>query len=150
MAPQSASAARCLSGQEVRQNVSAFVHTLRDDVRSSEVRAEVKAALIQTSKAARGVKADTPKERKGLGAEISALARQLKDAENKVERAALVAQIHALQEQKRIDHTTAKDLKKMRTDVKRLAKRLAAKTDSHAEGKQVAAFAHEFMAQFNC
>ena len=67
-----------------------------------------------------------------------------------MERAALIAQIHALQEQKRADHTTAKDLKKLTKDVNRVGKRLAAKTDTRAEGRQVAAFAHEFMAQFDC
>lgn len=148
--PTSAIAARCLSGHEVRHEVSTFVHSLRDDVKSAHVRANVRAALVETARTARGAKADTPRERKGLGREISALARQLRTAENKVERAAIRAQIHALQEQKRADHTSAKDVRKLRADVKRLTHRIEAKTDSRAEGRQVAAFAREFMAQFNC
>ena len=148
--PGTATAARCLSGQEVRQQVSEFVHTLRDDVKSPKVRSDVKAALVESARTARGAKADTPKERKGLGAEISVLARQLKDAENRVERAALIAQIHALQEQKRADHTTAKDVRKLRSDIHRVESRLIAKADSRAEGRQIAAFVHGFMAQFSC
>lgn len=63
----SASAARCVSGQEVRQQVSAFVHTLRDDVKSPEIRADVRAALVETARTARGAKR-TP--RRSAGASV--------------------------------------------------------------------------------
>lgn len=150
LAPTSADAARCVSGHEVRGQVSQFVHSLRDDVKSADARTSVKHALKEVAKTVQGEKADTPKERRGLGKEISALARQKKDAENRLERAAINAQIHALQEQKRADHVTAKDLKKLTKDVDRIGDRAAAKTDSRAEGRQVSAFVHDFMAQFDC
>jgi hypothetical protein len=148
--PTSASAARCVSGQDVRQQVSTFVHSLRDDVKSQAVRKDVKAALVETAKTVQGVKADTNKERRGLGVEISALARQLKDQENRVDRAALITQIHALQEQKRTDRVTAEDVTELKRDVKRLDRRLVAKTDTRAEARQVAQWARDFMAQFDC
>jgi hypothetical protein len=150
IAPTSADAARCVSGAEVRKQVSTFVHSLRDDVKSADVRKEVRAALKEVARTAQGEEADTPKERRGLGKEISALARQKKDAENRLERAALNAQIHALQEQKRADHTAAQELKKLSKDVERVGKQAAKASDTRGEGRQIAAFAHDFMDQFNC
>jgi hypothetical protein len=150
MMASSADAARCVSGAEVRGQVAAFVHSLRDDVANSSTRGHVRAALNDSVKTARGAKADTPKENRGLGKEISALARQKKDAEDRLARAAINAQIHALQEQKRADHLSDRDVKELEKDVKRLEKRLVAKTDSHGEGREISASVHAIMAQFNC
>jgi hypothetical protein len=146
----SADAARCVSGADVRGQVAAFVHSLHDDVTSASTRGHVKSAFHETLKTVRGAKADTAEERRGLGREISALAKQKKDAADRVARAAINAQIHALQEQKRADHLTDKDVKAAEKDIKRLGKRLASKTDSRGEGRQVAEFVHAFMAQFDC
>jgi hypothetical protein len=146
----SASAARCVSGADVRQQVSTFVHSLRDDVKAPSTRDAVRAASIETVRAARGVKADTAAERTALGAEISALARQLQGATSLVERRAILAQIHALQEQKRAGRVSSRDLTVFRADIQGLKRAIVAKTDTPAEGKQVANFAHALMAQFNC
>jgi hypothetical protein len=145
-----ADAARCVSGAQVRGQVATFVHDLRDDVRSAEARTAVRGAMVQSVRAARGVEASTPRERRGLGEQISALARQLKDAGTLVERKAIVAEIHALQEQKRAGRVTGRDLRRLRGDIGRLEHALVAATDTRGEGRQVAAFVHELMAQFSC
>jgi hypothetical protein len=144
-----ADAARCVSGADVRGKVAAFVHSLRDDV-APEARMATKHALVESVKAARGAKADTPAESRGLGKEIAALARQLKDATDKVERKALIAEIHALQLEKRESRTTHEDVKALRADVRTLGRAIAKKTDEHGEGRQVAEFVHALMAQFGC
>lgn len=146
-----ADAARCVTGAEVRKQVSTFVHSLRDDVTSSAARAAVRGALVESMKAAHGAKADTPKENRGLGKEISALAKTLKDATDQVERKAIIAEIHALQDQKKASHVKHGDVvETVKADVKSLGRALAKQTDTNAEGRQVAAFVHTFMAQFNC
>jgi hypothetical protein len=110
----------------------------------------VKGALIESIKAARGAKADTPHESRGLGKEIRLLARQLKDAPDKAAHDALIAQIHALQDQKKAARTTGHDVQELRSDLKRLAKDLIHKADSDARGRQISAFVHDLMAQFDC
>jgi hypothetical protein len=145
-----ASAQRCVSGAEVRGQVSAFVHSLKGDVRAKATRHAVKGALIESVKAARGAKADTPHESRGLGKEIRLLARQLKDAPDKAAHDALIAQIHALQDQKKAARTTGHDVQELRSDLKRLGKDLAHKSDSDARGRQISAFVHDLMAQFDC
>jgi hypothetical protein len=145
-----ASAQRCLTGADVRGQVSAFVHGLQDEVKAAKTRHEVKGALIESVRTARGAKADTPHESQGLGEEIRLLARQLKDAKTKVERDALIAQIHALQDQKKAARTTPDDVQTLRSDLRTLARDLSRKADTDARGRRVAAFVHDLMAQFNC
>jgi hypothetical protein len=148
--PTPADAARCVSGADVRQQVSTFVRGLHDDV-APAARTAVKGAFVESVKAARGAKADTPQENRGLGKEISALARQLKDAPGLVERKALIAEIHALQDQKKANHVKHGEVvATIRADVAKVGRAIAKKTDSKAEGRQVAAFVHQLMAQFNC
>jgi hypothetical protein len=150
MSASPADAARCVSGAEVRDQVSAFVQTLRDDVKSQDARTAVKGALVESVKTARGAKADSAEERQILGEEISALAKQLEDAPGLVERKALIAEIHALQEQKRADRLTRADVKEIKTDLRSLKRAIVAKTDHVAEGRAVADFFHALMDQFNC
>jgi hypothetical protein len=145
-----ASAQRCLSGADVRGAVSAYVHGLQDEVKAAKTRHAVKGALVESVKAARGAKADTPQESRGLGEEIRLLARQLKDATDKVEHDALIAQIHALQDEKKAARTTAGDVQTLRTDLRTLARDLARKADTDAQGRRVAAFVHALMDQFAC
>ena len=145
-----ASAQRCVSGADVRNQVSAFVHSLRGDVAAPKARIAVKGALVESVKAARGSKADTPHESRGLGQDIRVLARQLKDAKDKLTHDALIAQIHALQDQKKAAHTTDGDVQTLRADLRKVSRDLAAKADTDARGRQVAAFVHDLMAQFNC
>ena len=145
-----ASAGRCVTGADVRGQVSAFVHSLNGEVKSPKTRHAVKGALIESVKAARGAKADTPLESRGLGAEIRVLARQLKDAKDKVTHDALIAQIHALQDEKKAAHTTDADVQTLRSDARRLGRDLAAKADTDARGHQISAFVHALMAQYAC
>ncbi len=145
-----AEAVRCVSGAEVRQQVATFVHGLRDDVGSTDARAAVRGAYVESVKAARGVKAKTPEERRDLGERIAALAKQLEDALGRVERKALIAEIHALQEQKRQDRVSGRDIRQLETDVRAVKRAIIAKVDTRREGRQVAAFVRDLMAQFDC
>lgn len=145
-----AQAARCVSGAEVRQQVATFVHSLRDDVKSSQARTAVRGAFVQSVRAARGVKADTPQQQNALGKQISALATQLKHATNLVERKALIAEIRALQVQKQHGPVTARDVQDLKAHVRAVKAAISAKVNTPAEGRQVAAFVHNLMAQFDC
>jgi len=145
-----AQAAVCLSGADIRQQVSIFVHSLRDDVKSQDARSAARAAFVESVKAARGAKADTPAEQAALGQQISALAKQLKDATNVVERKALVAEIQALVDQKKSAPTTADDVQTLRTDIHRLGRSIENRTNTASEDNQVAAFVHSLLAQFSC
>lgn len=145
-----ASAAVCVSGSEIRQQVSTFVLSLRDDVKSPDARSAARAAFVQSVKAARGAKAHTPAEQAALGQEISALAKQLQNATNLVERKALVAEIQALTDQKKHAPTTADDVQTLRTDVHALGRSIQQRTSTAAEDNQVAAFVHTLIAQFSC
>jgi hypothetical protein len=145
-----ASAAVCLSGADIRQQVSTFVLSLRDDVKSQDARSAARAAFVQSVKAARGAKAGTPAEQAALGQEISALAKQLKDATNVVERKALIAEIQALVDQKKSAPTSTDDVQTLRADIHRLGRSIENRTNTAAEDNQVAAFVHNLLAQFNC
>lgn len=145
-----AGAATCVSGDQIKQQVSTFVHSLRDDVKSADARRAARAAFVESVKAARGAKADTPAERAALGQQISALAKQLKDATNVVERKALIAEIAALVDQKKAAQTTADDVQTLRSDIHRLGRSIQHRTNTAAEDQQVAAFVHDLLAQFAC
>jgi hypothetical protein len=144
------SAAKCVSGAEIKQQVSTFVKSLRDDVKSADARRAASAAFVQSVKAARGGKADTPAARAALGQEISALAKQLKSATNLVERTALIAEIQALVDQKKSAPTTATDVQTLRSDIHALGRAIQHRTNTAAEDQQVADFVHNLLAQFNC
>lgn len=143
-------AAKCVSGAEIKQQVSTFVKSLRDDVKSSDARRAARAAFVQSVKAARGAKADTPAEQAALGQQISALAKQLKSATNVVERKALIAEIRALVDQKKSAPTTADDVQTLRSDIHKLGRAIQHRTDTAAEDTQVADFVHNLLAQFDC
>ena len=91
-----------------------------------------------------------PAEKAALGQQISALAKQLKDATNVVERKALIAEIHALVDQKKSAPTTADDVQTLRSDIHRLGRSIQHRTDTAAEDQQVADFVHTLLAQFAC
>lgn len=146
-----AQAARCVSGAEVRMQVATFVHSLKDDVAPTRVRAAIRGALKETTATIHGARADTRKENRGLGKEISALASTLEDATDQVERKAIITEIHALQLQKRGNNAERNQrVATLRSDVKTLGRAIAKRTDTHAEKNQVAEFVHAFMAQFAC
>jgi hypothetical protein len=145
-----ADAARCLSGAEIRQQVATFVHSLRDDVRSPDARVAVRGAFVQSVRAARGVKAETAAERRELGDQIAALAVQFDDAPGLVERKALVAEIHALQEQQRQDRVSRSDVRELEADVRAVKRAILTRVDTRREGQQVAAFVRDLIAQYDC
>jgi len=144
------SSAKCVSGAEIKQQVSTFVKSLRDDVKSADARRAASAAFVQSVKAARGAKAGTPAERAALGQQISALAKQLKSATNLVERKALIAEIQALVDQKKSAPTTSTDVQTLRSDVRALGRAIEHRTNTAAEDQQVADFVHNLLAEFNC
>ena len=139
-----------MSGTQIRQQVSTFVRSLRDDVKSADARRAAAAAFVQSVTAARGAKADTPSERAALGQQISALAKQLKGATTEVERKALIAEIAALVDQKKSAPTTADDVKTLRSDIHALGRSIQHRTDTTTEDQQVADFVHNLLAQFAC
>jgi hypothetical protein len=147
----SASAAEpCVSGAQVRSDVAELVADLRDDVKSSAARSATAHALGDALHTFRGVDADTAAERRELGEEISALAQQLNDAENLVERKALVADILALTEQRERGAFTDEERAELRAAVVRLKSTIVDRTDSRAEGQAVAAAFRDLHEQFNC
>jgi hypothetical protein len=140
----------CVSGAEVRTEVHALVSSLTDDVKSKATRAELAAALVETLKTFRGTRADTTAERRALGQEVAALARQLKDAPNLVARKAIVLQIRALNEQRERGPFTDAERTALTAAVTALKQATVAKTDGGAEGRAVAAAFRALHAQFVC
>lgn len=140
----------CVSGAEVRTQVHTLVSSLRDDVRSKAARADLAAALVETLKTFRGAHAETPAEGRGLGEEISALARQLKDAPTRVARKAIIMQIHALTEQREHGPFTDAERAALTAELTALKQAVVAKTDGGAEGRAVAAAFKALHAQFVC
>lgn len=140
----------CVSGAEVRTRVHALVSSLRDDVKSPSTRSALAAALVDTLKTFRGAEASSPAERRELGQEIAALARQLKDANTRVARKAIVLEILALTDQRRQGPLTTAEKTALDAAVAALKQAVVAKTDGGAEGRAVAAAFKSLHAQFVC
>ena len=140
----------CVSGAEVRTQVHALVSSLRDDIKSSSTRSALAAALVDTLKTFRGAEASSAAERRELGQEIAALAKQLKDANTRVARKAIVLEILALTDQRRQGPLTTAEKTALNAAVAALKQAVVAKTDSSAEGRAVAAAFKSLHAQFVC
>lgn len=140
----------CASRSAVRTQVADLVRSLRDDVKSRPARSATADALVETVRTFRGAQADTAGERSALGQEISALAKQLKDASTLVERKALVLQIKGLREQRDRGGVTAEERADLRAAVAALKAALLDRTDSRAEDRGVADAVRELQAQFSC
>jgi septal ring factor EnvC (AmiA/AmiB activator) len=141
----------CRPGVEVRAMVADFVASLQDDVRSKSARAATRLALVESVSTFRGTRADTAAERKGLGQQISALARQLSDAETQVERKALTAAILALTEQRHGGpNFTAEERKELRGAIAGLKRAIVHRADTAAEGRQLADAIRAIVQQFPC
>jgi hypothetical protein len=145
-----AAADPCVSGAEVREQVHALVASLRDDIAAKASRKHIAAALVETLKTSRGVQADTSEERRGLGQEIAALANQLKSAETRVARKAIVLEILALTEQRQRGPLTGEEREEIRAAVTALRKVVVARTHGGAEGREVAAAFRALHEQFTC
>jgi hypothetical protein len=101
LTPTSALAAEgCASRSEVRAAVSAFVQGLHDDIASRSTRLAIENSLVETLRTFRGEDADTAAERRAIGQDISALATQLRNSEDKPRSKALRLWIMGLQEQR--------------------------------------------------
>jgi len=151
VSPATASAAGdCASRSDVRMQVAELVHSMRDDVRSRSARAATAKALVEVDRTFRGAKADTAAERRGLGEQISALAKQLNEAPGLVERKSLIALMHALTEERERGAFTAAERAQMRADVAALKEALVAKTDRPAEARGVSADVRYLQSQYSC
>lgn len=140
----------CVSGAEVRTQVHTLVSSLRDDVKSPSTRSALAAALVQTLKTFRGAESSSPAERRELGQEIAALAKQLKDANTRVARKAIVLEILALTDQRRQGPLTTAEKTALNAAVATLKQAVVAKTDGGTEGRAVAAAFKSLHAQFVC
>jgi septal ring factor EnvC (AmiA/AmiB activator) len=141
----------CRPGAEVRALVADFVASIQDDVKSQSARAATRLALVESVRTFRGARADTAAERKGLGEQISALARQLSEAENRVERKALIAAIHALTEQRHGGPGfTAEERQQLRGAIAGLKRALVHRADTPSEGRQLADAIRAIVQQFPC
>jgi hypothetical protein len=148
--PATAAAAPCVSGQEVSAQVHALVASLKDDVKSPSARAATTRALVQTVRTMRGAKATTAEQRQGMGEQISALAKRLHTASNRVERKALVAQILALTEQRSRGAVTDADRAAHKAAVAALKAAVTARTNTPAEDRGVAEAFKALHEQWNC
>ena len=145
-----ATAEHCVSGAEVRAQVHDLVASLRDDIHAKSTRAHIAAALVDTLHTFRGAKADSAAERRELGQEIAALAKQLKSAPSLVARKAIVAEILALTQQREHGPATDEERAELKAAVAALKKAVVARTDGGAEGRAVAAAFKTLHEQFTC
>lgn len=140
----------CGRGSEVRELVATFVGDIRDDVKSKEARKATRLALVESMRTFRGERADSRAERRGLGQEISDLARQQRDAENRVEGQALAAAILALTEQRERSKFRAGERKELKGSVSDLEAAIVDRADSQGEGEEISAAIRELLQQFTC
>ena len=150
LAPATATAAACASRSAVHTQVADLVHSLRDDVHSRPARSATAHSLVEAIRTFRGADANTAAERRALGEQISALAKQLQTAGSLVARKALIAEIHALTEQREHGAFTAAERAELRADVAALKNALVDSTDRRAEAGQVSAAVRALQAQFSC
>jgi hypothetical protein len=148
--PPAAAAASCPTEAQIKAQVAALVAQLKADVPSGTARAAVAKALLESRRALRGEKARTPAQRAAFGQAISALARQLGDAETEVARRAILTQIHALQEQKERGGLTAAERTQLKADNAALRAAVVAKLDTAAEVRTITAKFRGIHLSFTC
>ena len=141
----------CVSGAEVRTQVHALVSSLRDDIKSSSTRSALAAALVDTLKTFRGAEACEPgRATRARSGDRRSRQEQLKDANTRVARKAIVLEILALTDQRRQGPLTTAEKTALNAAVAALKQAVVAKTDSGAEGRAVAAAFKSLHAQFVC
>lgn len=141
----------CRPGAEVRVMVKDLVTSIHDDVKSQSARAATRLALVESVRTFRGAHADTAAERQGLGEEISKLARQLSDAENQVERKALIAMILALTEQRHGGPSfTTDERQELRGAIADLRRAIVKRADTAAEGRKYGHAISAIVQQLSC
>lgn len=141
----------CQPGAQVRQMVADFVASIQDDVQSDRARAATRLALVESLRTFRGSRADTAEERKDLGQQISALARQQSDAATRVEGKALATAILALTEQRERGGTfNAEERQELRGAIADQKRAIVNRADNAAEGEELAQAIREIVQQFTC
>ena len=151
IASPAAAEATCQPGAQVREMVADFVASIKDDVPSDSARAATRLALVESLRTFRGAQAATPEERKELGQQISALARQQSDPATRLEGKALATAILALTEQRERGGTfTAAEQQELRASIASLKSALVNQADSAAEGDQLAQAIRDLVQQFTC
>ena len=150
--PSTATAADpCVSGAEVRAQVHELVASLRDDIPARSTRAHIAAALVESLRTFRGVKADSAAERQELGQAIAALAKELKSAPSpgrpEGDRCGNFGLDRAARER---GPFTAAERAELKAAVAALKNAVIARTDRAAEGREVAAAFSALHEQFTC
>lgn len=149
--PASAAPATCRPGAEVRTMVDEFVTSIQDDVKSESARAATRLALVESVRTFRGERAATAADSQGLGEQISALARQQKNAETRLEGKALAAAILALTEQRqRGGNFTAAEQQELRGAVADLRRAIVNRADNAAEADAFGQKIRAIVQQFPC
>jgi hypothetical protein len=141
----------CRPGAQVREMVADFVASIKDDVQSDRARGATRVALVESLRTFRGAQADTPEERRDLGQQISALARQQNNAETRLEGKALATAILALTEQReRGGAFNAEERQELRGSIATLKRAIVNQADTAAEGDQLAQAIRALVQQFTC
>jgi hypothetical protein len=141
----------CRPGAEVRELVAAFVADIKDDVQSDRARAATRLALVESMRTFRGERAETAAERRGLGEQISAIARRQSETENRVEGKALAALILALTEQCHGGPSfNAEERQELRGAIAGLKRAIVNRADTAAEGESLAEQIRAIVQQFPC
>lgn len=130
--------------------VSAFVADIRDDVKSDRARGATRKALVQSMRTFRGEQAQTRAERRELGQQISALARQQRHTNNAVEKRALATAVLALVEQRERGRLTAGERKEMRGSIARLERAVKNRADNAGERAEIATAIRQIVQQYTC
>lgn len=140
----------CMTGEQVRDHVAGLVAELRPEVPSSETRTAIRAALIETVATFGGERAATAQERRALGEEISALARTLRDTDNRVRRSGLALEIMALTEQRERGRFTAEEHKELRGAYADLRRAVVRRVDDAEQRSSVADSFRTLAEQLSC
>jgi hypothetical protein len=141
----------CRPGAQVREMVADFVASIQDDVQSDRARAATRLALVESLRTYRGARADNAQERRELGQQISALARQQSNADTRLGGKALSAAILALTEQRERGGTfNAEERQELRGAIAGLKRAIVNRADTAAEGEQLAAAIRDIVQQFPC
>lgn len=141
----------CSPSSEIRELIATFVADIRDDVKAKDARAATRLALVESMRTLRGERAETRQERRGLGEQISALASQQRDSENRVEGRALSAAIVALTEQReRRGRLTAEERKELKGAIAGLEAAVVARADETGEGEDLSTAIREIVRRSTC
>lgn len=145
-----ASAAPCGSRAQVHATIASLRADMRDDVKSAHARSATADAVHEVIAAWHGAKADTPKERRGLGREISAKLREMRAARTKVEKKALGLEVKALRQQRQPGKMTRTDRDNIKAAFAALKGAVLAKANTGADVRQLQGDFRAMRRQITC